>query len=277
MSDSIFSRFCFIISILTSLTLSSCSEDDYSDYSKDVTGSYEGYTSMTSGYFSNMISLDQKVVITRFSDNTVSVNFASASTGTFTVPEVTVVKGTDSYTLSGNGITSMGHEGSAKDYDCSFSGTISGDSRVFVFSIPSVMGGTKVTFTAGELPEALYGYMLAGSYSGIFNAKSAYFEIADGEESTVKVEAAAEGTVTIKCSSETWGDISIPNVAVKREGKIFSAEGSGVNNMAGMGGGAIKEYVCSGSISRDADTGAVKVCFSMPAVMGGLTLTFDAD
>ena len=277
MSDRIINRIYLLIAVVTAVFASSCSSDDAPDLSAGVAGNYEGYSSMTSGYFSNMISLDQKVTLTCLSDNTVSVSFASASTGTFTIPEATVVKSADSYTISGTGTTSMGHAGSTKDYDCSFTGTINGDSRVFVFSIPSVMGGTTVTFTAGELPESLYGYMLAGSYSGIFNAKSAYFEMADDAESTVTVEAAADGTVTIKCSSSTWGEISIPSVAVKRDGKTFSAQGTGVNNMAGMGGGATKEYACDGSISRNVDTEAVKVSFTMPAVMGGLTLSFDAD
>lgn len=277
MSERIITRFLLFAAVLTTLFTTSCSSDDAPDLTTGVTGTYEGYSSMTSAYFSNMISLDQKVTISRLTDNTVSLRFESASTGTFNIPEATVVKGADSYTISGTGTTSMGHAGNTKDYDCSFTGTVSSESRVLVFSIPSVMGGTTVTFTAGELPENLYGYMLAGSYSGNFTAKSAYFDGMDDEkESTVTVEATADGKVTIKCSSETWGEISIPAVAVKRDGKTFSASATGTNNMPGMSGGT-REYVCEGSVSRNVDTDAVKVSFTMPAVMGGLTLSFDAD
>lgn len=263
--------------VITTLFTTSCSSDDAPDLAAGVAGTFEGYSSMNSAYFTNMISVDQKVTISRLTDNTVSLRYESASTGTFTIPEATVVKGTDSYTLSGTGTTSMGHAGNTKDYDCSFTGTVSGDSRVFTFSIPAVMGGATVTFTAGELPEAMYGYVLAGTYTGTFTAKSGFFDgMVDDEESTVKVEAAADGKVTIKCSSPTWGEISIPAVEVKRDGKKFSAEGTGTNNMPGMNGGS-REYVCEGTVERDVATDAVKVSFTMPAVMGGLTISFDAD
>ena len=273
----IFSTLLTAAALMAASTLTSCSSDDDNapDYAADITGDYACWASMNSGYFSNNISLDQKVSVTKINESTVSVSYISASFGTFTIPEATVTSNGNAYVISGAGTTEMGRDGNLKEYPCTLSASINGNSQSFEFSIPSVMGGSTITLTPGELPADKYCYVVAGSFSGKFTGTSQYFPegMADDVESTVVVSAQSDGKVTVTCDSETWGKITVTDLVVTRDGDKFSFSGQGKNEMPGMNGGATKEYVCDADCSEDVATGTNDFKFTMPAVMGGLTLT----
>lgn len=259
---------------VAAMALTSCSsDDDAPDYGADLAGDYTGWSSMTSGYFANMISLDQKVTVTKLTESTVSVSYVSSSTGTFTIPDVAVVKTGDVYTLTGAGTTAMGHSGNTRDYDCTFTGTLNAQDQTFIFSIPSVMGGTTVTMTAGELPETQYGYVVAGSTTGYFTAKTAYFDgMVEETQSAVELMANADGTVNVEVSSGTWGDINASNLKVTRSGNVFSVAGECTAEMS-MSGGTPREYTGTIAITKNVADGGVTCVIELP-VMGTLTLTF---
>lgn len=270
----IFSTLLTAAALFAATSLTSCSDDDAPDYSAAVAGSYDCWASMSCNYFSNNISLDQKISVTKLTENTVSVSYTSTTLGTFTIPEATVAQTSTSYVVTGAGVTEMGHAGSVKSYNCTLTANFTGDAVTFTFDIPSVMGGTKVILTQGELPKDQYCHVVAGSYTGIITASSKYFDaMVDDAESTVTVKADAAGTVTVTCASETWGNITVAGMTVTRNGNTFSFAGKGTNAMAGMNGGAVKEYVCNATCSVDAAKGNNNFSFVMPAVMGGLTLT----
>lgn len=271
----IFSTLLTAAALFAVTSLTSCSDDDAPDYGADVAGSYDCWASMNCNYFSNNISLDQKISVTKLTENTVSVSYTSATLGTFTIPEATVAQTSTSYVVTGAGVTEMGHAGSVNSYNCTLTANFTADAVTFTFDIPSVMGGTKVILTQGELPKDQYCHVVAGSYTGIVTATAQYFPdgMVDDAESTVTVKADAAGTVTVTCASETWGNITVAGMEVTRNGNTFSFAGQGTNAMAGMNGGAVKEYVCNATCSVDVANGKNDFSFVMPAVMGGLTLT----
>lgn len=270
----IFSTILTAAAVLAVTSLTSCSDDDAPDYSAEVAGSYDCWASMSSNYFSNNISLDQKITVTKLTENTVSVSYASASLGTFTIPEATVAQTSTSFVVSGAGTTEMGHAGNVNSYNCTLTANYTADAITFTFDIPSVMGGTKVILTQGELPKEQYCNIVAGSYTGTITASSQYFQgMTDDTESTVTVKADAAGTVTVSCTSETWGDITIAGMEVTRNGNSFSFVGQGTIEMPQMNGGAVREYACNADCSVDVATGNNNFSFVVPAVMGGLTLT----
>lgn len=121
-----------------------------------VNGTYEGYTSTSTAYFQGMISVDESVKIVAEGDDTVSVEYKSATWGEATINAATVKREASGFKISGNGTLAMPgmNGGETKNYDCAVSGTISlsKDNVEITFSIPSVMGGTNIKFSLGEAP-----------------------------------------------------------------------------------------------------------------------------
>lgn len=260
--------------LFAATSFTSCSDDDSTpDYGGDVAGSYDGWSSMGSAYFSDNIALDQKITVTKQTESTVAVSYVSSSLGTFSFSELPVQKSGSTYTISGAGVTEMGHSGSTSSYDCTLTATITADATTFVFSIPSVMGGTTVTFTQGDLPETQYGNVVKGSFTGYLTGTAQYFPegMKEETESTVTVTANTDGTVNLSCTSDQWGTITVNNMEVTRDGYTFSFAGAGTAEM-GMSG-TTNEYVCNATCSENASTGSSDFQFVLPAVMGGLTLT----
>jgi len=125
-----------------------------------VPGSYEGWTSASSAYFKAMNNNGDKVVITANEDGTVNVTYTSVSWGEATFKNVVVNKTDAGFTFTASGESTIlmpgmgGNE--AKEYAAIMeSGVLSTDLQTytFVFSAPSVMGGTTMTFQNGTAPE----------------------------------------------------------------------------------------------------------------------------
>lgn len=137
----------------------SCSDDDETETpaAQVVAGTYSGWSKFVFSYKPAGMSYDaQTVTLTAVDDETVTVGYTSDDLGSSEIT-ATVVKGTDGYTLSGEGKFSMGMSGSeAKEYDCTLEGTVSSDKATYsiVYTMPSVMGGSTITFQNGSAPSA---------------------------------------------------------------------------------------------------------------------------
>lgn len=153
---------CVIIAVFTVLIIGlvGCNKENSKnetpaivDVTENVTGTFEGYTLAQSDYFSDLLTEEETLAITRNDVNVVDVTLESNSWGTITITGVTVSGSSAPYTFSGSGKCAMSMGPQVNEYDCALSATIYGtDSDVFTFDIPAVMGGTKVVFHKGEAP-----------------------------------------------------------------------------------------------------------------------------
>lgn len=72
-----------------------------------VAGTYDGYTSTSSAYFKDMITADQKVMVTANEDGTVSISYTSDTWGVANISNIAVTKTGTGYTLVGKGTLAM--------------------------------------------------------------------------------------------------------------------------------------------------------------------------
>lgn len=249
----------------------SCHREE--NFSEKIAGTYRGWSDASCAYFSSYaashgtttetLSLTAEAV-----ENQVSLSYASAAWGTFTIAGATVVKTDGVYKIAGSGTCAMAHQGTTKEYSCTLVANVTDASNaVFTFSIPDVMGGLTITFTAGDAGA----YQLVGSYIGWMNASCAYFEnyaeTHGTTADTLTLSAGNTSNLSMNFASAAWGTYVCNNLSVS--GKTFS--GSGICSMS-MGGQA-NDYDCTVSGSFNGD-GKLVVTFTIPSVMGGLTTTF---
>lgn len=119
-----------------------------------MAGTYKGYSDADCTYFQDRYTADESVTMKANGDGTLSVEFISASWGTFSIASATVRQEGETYTFSGSGSVSMGMGESVSEYDFTMSGTSNASKDTFsiAFSVPSVMGGLIVTVLSGEAP-----------------------------------------------------------------------------------------------------------------------------
>lgn len=265
----------------------SCSDDDDDEVpaAQTVAGTYSAYSSASFKYSATpIVTNGESVTIAANSDGTVKVTLTSGTWGTATVSNATVAKSGSDYSIAGSGSVAMGmHSGSTSDYDCTLAGTISGDKSTysFVVTVPSVMGGTTITFINGDASAA---QLLQGSYSGTSTMVMKYMpDGVDYTGQTTTITANEDGTVNIAYSFTTtdeesgttseMGSITLSNVTLTESGEnyTFSVENATFN--MGMSG-TLSEYTCNveGTISKDKET--FSIVYTIPAVMGGTTVTF---
>lgn len=139
-----------LVAAMAVLATVSCNKDEGADPSESVAGTYSGYSTAEFQYSPDpMVSEGQTLTITSSGEGIVTVSYVSDTWGQFTVSGARVSKDGDSFTIEGEGSTMMGMQpGSEQEYPCTFSGTVNGDKSdfSFVFDVPSVMGGLKITF-----------------------------------------------------------------------------------------------------------------------------------
>lgn len=266
--------------LLASLMLfaaTSCSNNDdpSSEELTTLSGDYKGWSSSSFIYTQTpIVTPDQTVNISVTADGKATITYNSDTWGKTTITDASVVLQNGTYTISGQGTSSMamGNQ-DPKDYECTLTGTISQDKKTvnLTFTLPAVMGGTTITFTLGEAPAEK---VVAGSYDGYVSAKFQYTPnpiITDGEK--VAITANEDGTVKVVYTSNDWGTTTIEKATVTRDGDNYKLEGTGKSLMA-MGNQDPQEYDCtfSGTISKDKET--ADIVFTLPAVMGGTTITF---
>ncbi len=258
------------------LLIASCSDDDNNgniNPTANVAGTYTGYSEAAFQYTDTpLISINESLTIKTDADNTTStISYTSGSFGEFTVSgtEVTYANGT--YTFSGEGSTMMGMSGNVSEYECTLKGTLN-ESKTegsFTFNVPAVMGGMNITFTLGAVPVSK---LLAGSYEGWTEASCAYFEGMQATDQTLSLTANADDTFTLSYTSDSWGKFLFENLNVTSSNDIYTLSGEGVTIM-GMNGNE-SEYSCTASGSIDTNKENVTFTFTIPGVMGGLTITF---
>lgn len=111
----------------------------------------------------------------------------------------------------------------------------------------------------------------AGSYKGYTLASCNYFQNMISADETVVLTKNTDGTASVSFTSATWGTFTITDAQASISGNVCSLSGSGQTQM-GMGG-STSAYDCTFSAEIKSQTDA-RMEFSIPAVMGGMTLTF---
>lgn len=111
----------------------------------------------------------------------------------------------------------------------------------------------------------------AGNYDGYTLASCNYFQNMISPDETVVITKNTDGTATVSFTSATWGEFTITDAQASVSGNVCSLSGSGQTQM-GMGG-STSAYDCTFTAEIKSQTDA-RMEFSIPAVMGGMTLTF---
>lgn len=173
---------------------------------------------------------------------------------------------------SGEGDLTMSGHGSTKAYAANITGTVA--DGVFVISVPSVMGGTVITSTLGEMPAAV---AVAGKYTGGTYANSNYFSGYQPTADQTVTITANEGyeTATLTHTSATWGTFTFSAVSVVANGDgSYTLTGEGTCAMPSMADPTqVKEY--ASDLTATITDGALAAEMKVPAVMGGTTLLFN--
>lgn len=260
------------------LLTASCSDDDNNENESinpavNIAGTYAGYSEAAFQYTDTpLVSADESLTIQTDADNTTAtITYTSSSFGEFTISGTEVTYASGTYTLSGEGSTMMGMSGNVSEYECTLKGTLNEakNEGAFTFNVPAVMGGMNITFILGEVPVSK---LLAGSYEGWTEASCAYFEGMQATDQTLSLTANADDTFTLAYTSDSWGEFSFESLSVTSANGIYTLSGEGVT-MMGMDGN-ISEYPCTVTGRIDANKENVSFTFTVPGVMGGLTITF---
>lgn len=111
----------------------------------------------------------------------------------------------------------------------------------------------------------------AGSYKGYTLASCNHFQNMISADETVVLTKNTDGTASVSFTSATWGTFTITDAQASISGNVCSLSGSGQTQM-GMGG-STSAYDCTFTAEIKSQTDA-RMEFSIPAVMGGMTLTF---
>lgn len=111
----------------------------------------------------------------------------------------------------------------------------------------------------------------AGSYNGYTLASCNYFQNMISPDETVVITKNTDGSASVSFTSATWGTFTITDAQASISGNVCSLSGSGQTQM-GMGG-STSAYDCTFTAEIKSQTDA-RMEFSIPAVMGGMTLTF---
>lgn len=111
----------------------------------------------------------------------------------------------------------------------------------------------------------------AGRYNGYTLASCNYFQNMISADETVVITENTDGTASVSFTSATWGEFTITDAQASVSGDLCTLSGSGQTQM-GMGG-STSAYDCTFTAEIKSQTDA-RMEFSIPAVMGGMTLTF---
>lgn len=111
----------------------------------------------------------------------------------------------------------------------------------------------------------------AGRYNGYTLASCNYFQNMISADETVVLTKNTDGTASVSFTSATWGEFTITDAQATVNGDLCTLSGSGQTQM-GMGG-STSAYDCTFTAEIKSQTDA-RMEFSIPAVMGGMTLTF---
>lgn len=111
----------------------------------------------------------------------------------------------------------------------------------------------------------------AGNYDGYTLASCNYFQNMISPDETVVITKNTDGSASVSFTSATWGTFTITDAQASISGNVCALSGSRQTQM-GMGG-STSAYDCTFTAEIKSQTDA-RMEFSIPAVMGGMTLTF---
>lgn len=111
----------------------------------------------------------------------------------------------------------------------------------------------------------------AGRYNGYTLASCNYFQNMISADETVVLTKNTDGTASVSFTSATWGEFTITDAQATVNGDLCTLSGSGQTQM-GMNGNT-STYDCTFTAEIRSQTDA-RMEFRIPAVMGGMTLTF---
>lgn len=239
----------------------------------DVAGSYAGYSLTSFAYASNILSQNDSVRVVANADGTATVTLTSQTWGTMTIPNAQLTLAANgTRILKGNGTAVMaGHGGgTANEYQATLDTTSisSLTDAQFRFTVPAVMGGTRISFTTGQ-PSAKR--IVAGTYSGhtaaSFWSRSMY---ANAQRANVTV---GDGdTLTVTLVSKQWGTFTARDATVTEANGTYTITGEGQVAMSMHSGGATNTYAFTLTATTNAAKSDYTFTWSIPEVMGGVSL-----
>ena len=138
----------------------SCSNDDNDGGIQFNEQTYNAWSKVVFAYGS-MYDAGETLKV---SQSQLTFHSAQWGDGTFTVSEFKQNED-GSFAVVGTGKVTIAGHGGTKDYDATVNGTIGKSAQTFVITLPSVMGGTVLNVTAGEIPAAVE-HALAFSRNG---------------------------------------------------------------------------------------------------------------
>ncbi len=246
----------------------SCSDDDNDGGIQFNEQTYNAWSKVVFAYGS-MYDAGETLKV---SQSQLTFHSAQWGDGTFTVSEFKQNED-GSFAVVGTGKVTIAGHGGTKDYDATVNGTIGKSAQTFVITLPSVMGGTVLNVTAGEIPAAA---AVDGTYTGGTYANSKYFQHyqpTKDEKVTLKASDALDA-VAIGYTSATWGEFTFENVTVaKGADGTYTLSGEGKTLMPSMKGGT-SEYASTFEGTVNGKT--LVATFAVPGVMGGTTVYFNA-
>ncbi|MCR4769396.1 MAG: calycin-like domain-containing protein [Bacteroidaceae bacterium] len=249
-------------------TFMSCSEDDNND-NTFTPQTYKTWSKVVFGYGS-MFDADETISV---SESKVTFHSNTWGDGSFTVSELKLNRD-GSYSVTGEGTLTMAGHGGTKDYAASITGNIAKDLQSFIITVPTVMGGTVLNISVGLIPDVA---AIDGTYKGGTYANCKYFQHyqpTENEKVVVKANDALDAA-SLSYTSETWGTFTFESIDVtKNEDGSYTLSGEGNTLMPSMKGGTT-EYAAS--FDGTIEEGTLVATFSVPAVMGGTTILFNAS
>ena len=100
--------------LVAMVALASCgSNDEPTSLAEKAVGSYNGFTTASCTYFSNMVADNQSIAMTSTEFNKVNISYQSDSWGTFTINGAELSGNEENIRISGSGKTMMGNAGNA--------------------------------------------------------------------------------------------------------------------------------------------------------------------
>lgn len=260
---------------IVAMSLAACETDGPNTPTSvtDVAGSYAGYSLTSFAYASNILSQNDSVRVVANADGTATVTLTSQTWGTTTIPNAQLTLAANgTRILKGNGTAVMaGHGGgTANEYQATLDTTSisSLTDAQFRFTVPAVMGGTRISFTTGQ-PSAKR--IVAGTYSGhtaaSFWSRSMY---ANAQRANVTV---GDGdTLTVTLVSEQWGTFTARDATVTEANGTYTITGEGQVAMSMHSGGATNTYAFTLTATTNAAKSDYTFTWSIPEVMGGVSL-----
>lgn len=215
----------FLALMLVALVgMTACNDDDNegdgNNTPKPININQKGYIFVSSNYFQDMYYGNNATLkIYPAEENQYNVEFHDPQWGDVTFENVTLRP-----QLSGTGTLSMNYRGKDGSYEAILSGTM----MMPIISMPSVMGGTTITFYAGTAPVAC---QLEGKHNGINSVMvgdsygpydiNATYSISANPDGTLNLtipEYSIEGT---PIGDITVGKSVIKNIAYDSKKKAF--------------------------------------------------------